>query len=182
MLETGILQLAAVVALNAAFQGPFNAGQMHGAHAEIIDDTSTVEFRCRLHQPSKYELEECLILDPAETQTLPRRTNHLNQQPRGLPSHGRTSSGWAATRMVAEVQHRLPLSELLASDKHQRRQLDLRMNRTKMLQNPALAMLLLHNLHRHRPRRGLHLTQKRTHTPILNQVLRGGFISVGVLG
>ena len=67
--------------------------------------------------------------------------------------------------MVIEVKHRLPRSEFLTSDKHQRRHLGLRMSRTQMLQNPPSSVLLLHDLRRHRPRSSLHPTQKRTHTP-----------------
>ncbi|MFT4216519.1 MAG: hypothetical protein QM619_04950 [Micropruina sp.] len=77
------------------------------------------------------------------------------------PSHHNTY--YKALKRCAGRDYRSQLAT--AYFQHVWGQFGLRVRRAEMLQDPPLAVLLLHDLHRHRTRSRLHLPQKRAHNP-----------------
>ncbi len=161
--DTRRCELFSVLLRSTALQRLVVGVVMAWRDTEFLDHLETIQLRGRLHQPGQHELEERLILDPAEPEPIPNGADHLHQQPRGFPLHDHPSAAEPAPGIVVEVQCRLVRRELVPPDLQQRCQLRFCMGGTQMLQDPALPMPLLHDLDSRRPRGSLHFPQERTH-------------------
>lgn len=85
---------------------------------------------------------------------VPGGADHVDQEFRELALHHRAAAAGPAPNPGVEVQLGLGLAASFARGQdHQRRQLRLGMGRAEVLKNPALAVLLLHDLNRRRPTR-----------------------------
>lgn len=168
MRQGGGGDLAAVVALHAAGQGPEQGAPAGGGDAQTGQHAGDLGLGCGLDQAGQDHPRERRIAfnGGVEPQALISAREDLPQQRRApMPCHrpGRASRDPEGI----EIQHALTrgLRDPAAPDLHQRRQLGLVVGRAQVLHDPAHPALPGHDLYRRGPRRGADLTQIRAHTP-----------------
>ena len=152
--------LAAVVTLQAAGQTVAQGVLVRGPHPDLGQDPDRVGLRRRLDQPGDHQRGEHLIGQRVEPQRLVGPRQGVPQQATaGVLDH--RLRGSPADRV--QVEHVLLPVEPLLRRRHQHRQFGLVVRRSDVLQDPALPVALLDDLHVRRPRRGLHLPHERAH-------------------
>lgn len=156
--KTGRLHQISVALHSTPLQRCNERITMRRNHPEFVDP-DTVQFPDRPHQPGQHQLEERLTVDHTESEPLPRTPNHVYQQPRSLcppPPPLPEDDHQHPDQSPTQTGHR----PAPPASTHQRRQLGLTTLTTQILQEPALPMSFLRDLHSRRPNSGPHYPHK----------------------